>query len=71
LATRCARAHREIPVRQADVHLEAAAELLVDEEAVVLLHAGEAPGTGQLQVTGASERRSSDGGDAEAQVVGY
>jgi hypothetical protein len=58
--------HREVAVGDADVHLEAADELLVDEQPVLVVHPLVAPGAGQLEVGGDAAGRAAHRGDAEA-----
>jgi hypothetical protein len=61
----------EVPVGDADVDLGAADELLVDEHAVLLLHAAVAAGGGELEVGEAGPRGGAHGGDAEALPGGH
>ena len=52
----------EVAVRDAHVDLRAADQLLVDQEAVLLLHPPVAAGRGQLEVAELAARRGADGG---------
>ena len=63
--------HRQVAVGDADVDLQPADQLLVDEHPVLLLHPAVATGGGQLEVGERRPRRRADRGDAETLWRGH